>query len=50
MSKREIALAVAIAVGLGCITYGAGLAWLPAWWILGGLSIIVLAVLALVEV
>ncbi len=50
MSKRETAFLGLIAVGLACITYGAGLAWVPGWWIVGGLSVIVLAVLALVEV
>lgn len=50
MSKREGILAALIAAGLGCITYGAGLAWEPLWWIIGGLSLIVLAVLTLVEV
>lgn len=50
MNKREGALAALIAAGLGCVTYGAGIAWAPLWWIVGGLSLILLAVLALVEV
>jgi len=50
MSKREIALAALIAIGLGCVTYGLGLAWTPAWWIVGGLSLIAIAVLMLAEV
>lgn len=50
MSKREIAFASALTVGLGLITYGLGLAWMPAWWIAAGISVIVLAVLTLVEV
>lgn len=50
MSRREIVFAALVAIGLACITYGAGLAWPPAWWIVGGCSVIVLAVLTLVEV
>lgn len=47
---REWTLAALIGAGLGCITYGAGLAWAPGWWIVGGLSAIILAVLTLIEV
>lgn len=50
MSKRETALLGFIACGLASLTYGAGLAWPPLWWIVGGLAVIGLAVLALVEV
>lgn len=50
MSRREATLAAAIAVGLGCITYGVWLAWAPLGWIVGGLSFVVVAILLLVEV
>lgn len=45
-----MALAGTVTVGLTLITYGVGLAWAPGWWIMGGLSLVILAVLALVEV
>ena len=50
MSKREIAFVGLVAVGLACITFGAGLAWTPAYFIMGGLSIVILAILTMVEV
>lgn len=50
MNKREGILAALIAAGLACITYGVGMMWAPAGWVVGGLSLIVLSVLLLVEV
>jgi hypothetical protein len=50
MRRRELILSALIVIGLGSITYGAGLAWPPLWWIVGGVSVLVTAVLWFVEV
>lgn len=46
---REVALTVAVAAGLGCITRGIALVSEPAAWIFGGLGLIVVAYLCLAE-
>lgn len=50
LRRQELALSVLVAAGLALITTGVGLAWAPGWWVMAGVSVIVLAVLLLVEV
>jgi hypothetical protein len=49
MKTRETLLAAGLAVGLGLIIRGVDMVWQPGAWILGGLGVIALAALLLLE-
>jgi hypothetical protein len=50
VSWREIAFAALVAVGLALLSYGVGQAWGPGLFIVGGLSVVGLAMLLFAEV